>query len=83
MIAIKKAMSPTEEKQSKNEDGMTFPGAMEVVSRGGKVRRLEWEDREIYCTMHEHRLSVMNEKHQMAEWIISDGDMEGDDWVEV
>lgn len=74
------AMSPTEQGQSDNN--MTFPQAMEVVRRGGRVRRLEWENKDVCVYMNDGRLKIFAEDNAEHDLVVNDGDMQGEDWVE-
>lgn len=81
----KPAMSPTEDGQSKSPDTMTIGAAMDEVRKGSKVRRLEWEDEKVYASMKDGLLKLFTIKdgqkeYGFHEWIISDGDIHGEDY---
>ena len=64
----------------KKTETLDFPSAMREVMNGRRIRRQEWEDEATHCTLHKGMLLI----HQNGEnrgWVISDGDMEGQDWV--
>lgn len=70
--------SPLPKKTEKKT--LDFPAAMREVMNGKKIRRLEWEDEAIHCTLHKGLLLIHRDGENRG-WIISDGDMEGKDWV--
>ncbi len=60
----------------------TFAEAIQRVSKGAKIRRLEWQDIKVYGVLKDGRLSIfINGK--VKDWIINDGDINGVDWVVV
>lgn len=69
-----------EELDEPTVETMTFPQAIEAMTNGDAVTKLEWNDPEIFCLLKSGRLTIHNEKG-FHDWIISDGDMAGNDWV--
>ena len=62
---------------------MSFPDAMQEVAAGKKVRKLEWESEpECFGVLHEGRLQIFR-NGKMNDWIVSDGDLAGEDFVVV
>lgn len=67
-----------------NEDSpsartMSFLDALEKIQDGKFVARVSWGN-EDYCFMKDEYLSIFT-KGKEHQWIISLGDMEGQDWV--
>lgn len=61
---------------------MSFPDAMREIIRGKRVRRLEWENEEENCFLKDGWLSIFI-NGAIHAWKVSDGDMEGQDWIVV
>lgn len=59
---------------------MDFPQAMQAVYSGEKVTKLEWDNREDYGRLRNDMLMIYRDG-KWYNWLISLGDMEGDDWV--
>jgi len=61
---------------------MNFYDALREVADGKRIRRLSWEPKDVYGLMMNSALMLyMNNK--FVNWIVSDGDMSGTDWVVV
>ena len=60
---------------------MDFFEALIRIHNGKRVTRLEWQDPEYYCLMHQNKLCLHKPDGKIYSWIINDGDMAGDDWV--
>lgn len=61
---------------------MSFPDAMAEIIRGKKVRRMEWTNEEENCFLKDGWLSIFI-NDAVHVWKVSDGDMEGQDWIVV
>lgn len=59
---------------------MDFPDAMKEIMLGHTISRHSWESNEEYCLMRNGILSI-HTKGQFHSWLVSDGDMNGMDWV--
>lgn len=59
---------------------MSFFDAMRQIVKGKKVRRLSWETQSDHGLLKEGWLSI-HTKGRFYTWNVSDGDMEGNDWV--
>ena len=70
------AISPDSILSAGNEMG--FLKALEAIMNGKHVTRREWPAG-YYCLMHNERLCIHTD--QMHTWIVSTGDMVGEDWV--
>lgn len=58
---------------------MSFPEAMREIILGNKVARLEWQNAD-YGLLKDGWLSIFT-RGSFHTWSVSDGDMEGQDWV--
>lgn len=59
---------------------MSFPDAMREILKGNNVRRMEWSDDSDHCLLKDGWLSIyINGGYHT--WKVSDGDMEGNDWI--
>ena len=57
---------------------MSFPDAMREIIKGKSIARISWANKD-YCLLKDGWLTVyINDKFQ--KWLVSDGDMEGQDW---
>ena len=63
---------------------MSFYQALELVSEGKKITKLEWDDKRTYGFIKDGLLCI----HKAGEaegidrpWILNDGDLAGDDWI--
>lgn len=58
-----------------------FPEAMKAVIQGDRVTKLEWNDRDIFGFLNNGFLMLHKKDGSLHQWIISDGDMFGQDWL--
>lgn len=61
---------------------MDFPDALRYVILGKKITKLEWNNPESYGYLDNGRL-VLHLPDGLHLWIVSDGDLIGQDWVVV
>ena len=66
---------PTKKKE------MDFPSAIKEVIVGKKITKLEWNNKSIYGELKDGLLMLRKEDGKYYQWIISEADMVGDDWV--
>ncbi len=59
---------------------ITFPQAIRAIMDGKKVRRLSWKNVDEYCVLMDEWLKIFI-RNEFHTWQVSQGDMEGDDWV--
>ena len=59
---------------------MTFPSAIKEIINGKQVSKLEWKDKQIFGELKDGRLKL-NKFGCLHDWIISEGDLLGEDWV--
>lgn len=63
---------------------LNFGSAMNAVANGGKVRRLEWKDENVYISINKETVVIFKtEDSQLHPLIVSLGDITGTDWVVV
>lgn len=74
------AKSPTKaNKESKNEL-IDFYDALKALAGGSKITKEEWGDIAIYCLLRNSRAQIFLTDGLFHDWIISDGDLAGEDW---
>ena len=78
---MNKNQSPSFKKKELVEIGMDFPDAMFQVISGKKITRLEWKDKNAYGCVAGGFLMIRTKDSKLHQWIISDGDLQGKDWV--
>lgn len=76
---IKQSPAPTIGKP--DEKRMNFGEAMEQVVQGKKIHKLEWEDRDYYGYLKEGRLTIRSTGNAEHDWIVSEGDLLGEDYI--
>ena len=74
-------LTPKPKIQSKAQT-MDFPDAMKEVLNGKKVRRISWETESDHGLLKDEWLSI-HTKGKYHTWLVSQGDMEGNDWIVV
>lgn len=74
------AGSPVGEKQDE-KIRMEFCEALRYVITGNKITKLEWENEEYYGLMSNGQLTLHKPDGKLYQWIVSDGDIAGEDWV--
>ncbi len=77
---IEQNMSPLPVSK-KIEATIDFPNAIREVIAGKKIHKLEWEDKEYYGFLNSDKLSLHKPDGKNYQWIISDGDLYGTDWI--
>lgn len=71
--------SPTPPKKEKGN--LSFTQAIEEVLKGKSITKLEWDDKQFYGVLENEHLKLYKPDGKSYDWIISEGDMRGDDWV--
>lgn len=75
--------SPVPVEEAEIVDEMTFPEAMKEVIRGQKITRMEWNNKD-FCYLDEKLEQLLIfVKRKNHTWVISKGDMMGEDWIVV
>ena len=59
---------------------MQFAVALQEVTNGRRITRLEWSSNEEYGFLKDERLMI-HTKGQDHSWLVSLGDMKANDWV--
>jgi len=62
---------------------MDFPEAIRAIIKGKKITKLEWNDKEIYGVLNDNILMLHKRDGVMYKWMLSDGDLLGEDWIVV
>jgi len=77
-----KTLSPTPIKvEGGEEKQVSFKDALELLLLGKKLHKLEWGNKEIYGVMDGTILKLHKEDGQLYQWILSEGDISGTDYV--
>ena len=63
------------------DEAFNFPEAMRELLQGVKVTKLEWDNDNIYLTIYNGFLMIKLEDGLLHQLIVSEGDMQGVDWV--
>lgn len=58
---------------------LTFHQIIDLLLDGKKVTRVEWKNEQIYGELRDNTLQL-NKMGKVHAWIVSDGDMMGEDW---
>ena len=75
---IEESLTPLPRKQGVSIT-MNFFDALKKVSEGETVTRISWNNGD-YCLMKDGWLTIYT-KGALHTWSVSDGDMEGEDWI--
>lgn len=75
---MKNNLTPTRKKGESIT--MSFPDAMREVINGKKVRRISWPTESDHGLLRNGWLSIYT-RGDYHTWSVSDGDMEGNDWI--
>lgn len=73
--------SPSIQKPIDAEPTLTFSEAIEEATVGKKIHKLEWKDRGYYGFLDGTTLRLHHPDNTIHDWIISEGDLTGDDWI--
>lgn len=71
--------SPKAPKKESKE--LTFTEAIQEVLTGKSITKLEWGDKKYYGLLKDGQLMLRKLDNQYYQWILSEGDMRGEDWV--
>ena len=84
---VSPAFSPVIEDRSDpnlNKIKMTFPEAMKKVIEGSKITRIYWKSAREFGLLRDNTLQIHTAKdNQFHYWVISDGDMKAEDYIEL
>ena len=72
--------SPTEKPEQLQE--MSFFDALKtVVKDGSRIHKIEWGNRDYYGELKDGILKLHKPDGSWYDWILSDGDLTGEDWI--
>lgn len=60
---------------------MDFPNALREIMQGKLITKLEWNNPEVYITLHNNTLMIRRDS-VLRPLLITDGDLFGEDYVE-
>ena len=60
-----------------------FFKALKLIQEGKKVTKKEWSDTKVFCFLSDGILKIQLADGKLCNWIISDGDMIGEDWYSI
>lgn len=60
---------------------MDFYEALQQAALGKRIHKVAWNDANIFGMMQEGRLRIKLADGQFHDWIITDGDFVGKDWI--
>ena len=69
--------SPTKDKLLQ----LSFSQAVSEILAGKSVTKLEWNDRDYYGVIADSRLRLHKPDGQLYDWILSEGDLSGKDYI--
>jgi hypothetical protein len=72
--------SPVPQKLNKIQT-LTFFEALKQVADGKKITKLEWNDKDIYGELVDGKVTIHLKDGLSHPWTISDGDLNGSDWI--
>lgn len=77
------AQSPLPKPRAEDQGSiaMDFPSAIKEVTVGKKIHKLEWSDRAFYGIVDGGTLKLHKPDGKFYQWVISDGDLAGNDWI--
>ncbi len=81
---VNRSTSPVVEAEVVAENKpMDFSSAIAEVVKGNKITKLEWGNKDIYGHLNttNYHLTLHKEDGVDYDWIISEGDLIGKDWV--
>jgi hypothetical protein len=59
---------------------LDFPDAIREVIAGKKIHKREWKDKNYYGVKEKEFLMLHKPDGKLYQWIISEGDLLGEDW---
>jgi|GEM_PF-2321114 len=76
----KQTMSPVPTKTTEVLQ-YSFIDALKFIIEGKKITKLEWGNSNVYGVLREGILMLHKDDDKSYQWILSEGDLLGDDWV--
>lgn len=65
---------------NKENTDLDFNGLIQNVLEGKSVTKREWDDIKYYAILSEGRLKLHKPDGKLYDWVLSDGDLHGDDY---
>jgi hypothetical protein len=65
----------------KPQKPMSFSQAVAHLIEGKKIYKEEWKNKEFYGILADGRLKLHKPDGKLYDWVISDGDLSGKDWI--
>jgi len=76
------SQSPTPLPQTANDQPKyAFDEAIREVKGGAKITKIEWSNPEYYGLLSGGFLMLHKPDGKLYQWLVSDGDMLGEDWI--
>ncbi len=72
---------PPKKEAKPDEVKMDFYDAMKELVGGKKIHKLEWADKNFFGELKDGLVKLHKPDGKYYDWIISDGDLKGEDWV--
>lgn len=72
--------SPTAIKKTKTTE-LDFYEALKAIMTGKSVTKLEWGNRNIFGILKDGHLMLHKSDNRYYDWILTDGDLHGDDFL--
>lgn len=75
---------PRKKKAKETDEGlMDFPTAMRAIIDGSTISKKEWDNQNYQARLDGGRLCIKLDDGKWHQWLVSDGDMLGEDWFVV
>ena len=74
-------ISPTPPTTPETSQQLNFNEAIAELLAGKSITKLEWDDKQYYGTLADNRLRLHKPDGQLYDWILSEGDMKGTDYI--
>ncbi len=75
--------SPPPVTNSSKETTMSFPDAVKEIIKGKKITKLEWGNKNYYGFLDKEKALLVIHKpdNSLHQWLISEGDLLGNDFI--
>lgn len=73
--------SPVKQESKPAEPVVDFYQALEALSLGAKIYKLEWNDKGYYGVLDNGVVKLHKPDGKLYDWTLSDGDLNGEDWT--
>jgi len=72
---------PPKKETKEKPEGLDFLTAFKELMGGKKIHKLEWKDKGFYGELKDGIVKLHKPTGNYHDWIISEGDLTGTDWV--